>query len=136
MANEKDQDLGGIRRMLAVFLALACVGVLVQIFTGVPYPKVPPGPIILAVAALLVAVVRWRWMPVLGLLVALFLSVGAVASGTTLPRLAEPAWLGPFAGTWLQILAQLAAIAAGLAGILAASRKTRTGTAAPFSGKR
>jgi hypothetical protein len=109
------------RWVVAGALAVACVALIAEFATGVPSPGVPPGPIILGVAAVVVAVVRWRWISVLGLAVAGFLTVGVVASGTV-PRLLSPAPLGPFVATWVQTLAQLVAVVAALVAITAAAR--------------
>jgi hypothetical protein len=111
------------RFALVAGLVLAAAGVLTEFLTGVKgFPKIPPGPIILGVAALLVATVRWKWTPVLGLAVALFITGGGViatASGSFRPQ-AEP---GPVIGTAVQALGLLIAIAAGIAAVAAAARR-------------
>ncbi len=51
------------KTVLVAGLATAAVGTLLEYVTGVPgFPTVPPGPIILGVAAVVVAVVAWRWI--------------------------------------------------------------------------
>src|SRR5437588_2948248 len=86
------------RTALVAGLVLAAAGVFTQFLTGVPgFPPVPPGPIILVVAAAVVALARWRWAPVVGLLAALFLTIGMLAAGTG-GRLTRPEQLGPFLG--------------------------------------
>ena len=57
-------------------MAVAIVGIVVQIALGVDYPTVPPGPILLAAAVVLVIFAPWRWAPVAGAVVPLFLVVG------------------------------------------------------------
>ncbi len=110
------------RFALVVGLVLAAAGVLTEFLSGVRgFPKIPPGPIILGVAALLVATLRWRWAPILGLAVALFIATGGViatANGSFRPP-AEP---GPIIGTAVQLLGLLIAIGAGGVAVAAAAR--------------
>lgn len=96
-------------------LALAAVALVIQILTGVPgFPPIPPGPIILAVAALFVALASWRWAPIVGFAAALFLVVGLLLSESgTAERLSDPARFGPFAGTGLFLIGLLTALVAG-----------------------
>jgi hypothetical protein len=117
---DRSRATNRFRRIAAIALAVACAGLLLEFATGVPAPTVPPGPIVLGAAAVLVAVVRWRWIPLLGVVVGLFLTFGAVASGT-LPRLATPSPFGPFAGTWIQLVAQIVAVVAGIAAVIMAA---------------
>ncbi len=103
------------RTALVAGLVTAAVGVIVLILVGVPgFPLIPPGPIILLVAAGLVAFLPWRWAPVLGLLAAVFLSVGAVLSGATAAMLATPSAPGPFVGAVIQVIGLAVALVAGV----------------------
>jgi drug/metabolite transporter (DMT)-like permease len=69
-------------RMLTVAaLLVAAAGFVVQIVSGVDVPTVPPGLVIMLVAAGLVAFLPWRWTPVIGTAVGLFLFVGFFGSG-------------------------------------------------------
>lgn len=100
--------------MLVAGLVTAALGVIVLILVGVPgFPLIPPGPIILLVAAGLVAFLPWRWAPVLGLLAAAFLSVGAVLAGATAAMLATPAAVGPFVGSVIEVVGLAVALVAG-----------------------
>lgn len=98
-------------------LLLAALGLVIQIVSGVPgFPPVPPGPIILVVAAALVAFAPWRWAPVVGLAATLFLTVGLIVSWPTsgaVERLGNPAAVGPFIGTVLLLVGLLVALVAG-----------------------
>lgn len=105
-------------KVLSVGLLVAGIGVLVQYLTGVPgFPVVPPGPIVLGAAAVLV-LLPWRWMPVLGLAAAVFVSVGAIlatlANGAIIDRLVVPGDVGPFTGTVLQLVGLAVALVAGV----------------------
>jgi hypothetical protein len=59
-----------------VGLVVAAAGIMIQYVSGVDYPTIPPGPIILLAAAAVVAFGPWRWSSVVGLVAALFLSIG------------------------------------------------------------
>lgn len=84
----RTQQLSPAVMLLSAGLIVAGVGVFIQFVTGVPgFPPIPPGPIILIGAGLLVALLPWRWTPVIGLIAALFVSVGTVlANRGTRPR--------------------------------------------------
>ena len=103
-------------------LLVAAAGFVIQIVSGVDVPTVPPGLVILLVAAALVAFAPWRWMPVVGVVVGLFLLVGFFASGAV-GSLLEPSELGVFLGAWVQFLAVIVAV---IAGIVAVSQNYQT----------
>jgi hypothetical protein len=103
-------------------LLVAAAGFVIQIVSGVDVPTVPPGLVILLVAAALVAFAPWRWMPVVGVVVGLFLLVGFFASGAVVSLL-EPSQLGVFLGAWIQFLAVTVAV---VIGIVAVSQNYRT----------
>ena len=107
------------KTVLVAGLATAAVGTLLEYVTGVPgFPTVPPGPIILAVAALVVALVAWRWIAAVGLLVAAFVAVGAIASGTTVELLATPGVPGQFVAALVQVVGLAAALVGGAVALL------------------
>ncbi len=103
-------------------LLVAAAGFVIQIVSGVDVPTVPPGLVILLVAAALVAFAPWRWMPIVGVVVGLFLLVGFFASGAV-GSLLEPSQLGVFLGAWVQFLAVSIAV---VTGIVAVSQNYRT----------
>ncbi len=76
------------------------------------------------VAAGLVAFLPWRWIPLVGAVVALFLLVGFFASGAV-GNLLDPSPFGVLIGAWVQCLAVIVAV---LAGLLAAMRNYRSRT--------
>jgi hypothetical protein len=109
------------KTVLVAGLATAAVGTLLEYVTGVPgFPTVPPGPIILAAAAVVVAVVAWRWIAAVGLLVAAFVAVGAIASGTTVGLLATPQVPGQFVAALVQVLGLVVAVVGGVVALVAA----------------
>src|SRR5262245_52513194 len=102
-------------------LVVAAVGVVIQIAAGAPYPAVPPVFFILLIPAVLIAFVRWRWVPLLAVLSGLFLTVGLFAAGQT-SRLTNPESLADSFGLWTQTLAVLVAT---VGGVLATSTNLR-----------
>lgn len=101
-----------LRRINVAAMLVAAGGILV-IFASAPdlFPTVPPGPIILAAAAALVAFVPGRWTPVVGVVVPLFIIVGGFVGGGLADNLGENA--GAVVGMAVQLLALVAAIVAG-----------------------
>lgn len=114
MTNKPQLSLAA--KVLSVSLIVAGLGVFILFVTGVPgFPKVPPGPIILIGAGLLVALLPWRWAPIIGLVAALFIAVGSVATlGLFGDRLSAPGAFGPFIGTVLQGLGTVVALISGV----------------------
>jgi hypothetical protein len=111
-----------LRRINVAALLAAAVGILI-IFTSAPdlFPAVPPGPIILAATAGLVAFVPARWTLALGMIVPLFIIAGGLTSGGLADNLSENA--GAIAGTAIQLAALIVAIAAGATATLAGRRR-------------
>jgi hypothetical protein len=115
-----------VTRLLAAGLILGALGVLIQFLVGVPgFPKVPPGVIILGLCGILVFFLadRWRWILVLGLIAALFVSVGGILEGSIWGRLGDPGDFGPFIGTAAQAVGLLAALISGMAAVAQAFRR-------------
>jgi hypothetical protein len=97
-------------------MVAAIIGIVLQIIAGVDYPPVPPGPIILAIAAGLVVFVRRRWTLVVAVVVPLFLTVGGTIAFIASDDMAlrHPDDLGAFLATVLQMVAVVVASIAGL----------------------
>jgi hypothetical protein len=111
-------------------MVVAAAGIIIQIASGSDlYPTIPPGPIVLLAGAALVALGPWRWTPVVGVVVPLFLLVGAaiaaVVSGEFVDQLTDPGEVGIFAGDVLQLLGVITALVAGIVALGQGSR-TRT----------
>lgn len=127
-------QLSPVATLLAASLIVAGVGIFIQFVTGVPgFPAIPPGPIILIGVGLLVALLLWRWTPVIGLVAALFVSVGTVLantgkSATTIDQLSAPGEFGPFIGTVLQVLGLVVAL---ICGVVATVQLFQSPTSAP-----
>jgi len=110
------------RRINIGALLVAAAGVFV-IFLSAPdlFPAVPPGVIILAVAAALVAFVPGRWTPIVGVLIALMITIGGIASGNTIDILNGEENPAAILGTVIQYPALITAIAAG---VMATTRRS------------
>jgi hypothetical protein len=89
---------------------------------GAEMPAVPPGLILLVVAAVLAATVRRRWTGVVAALIGVAELAGLFASGSG-ADLIDPSPVGLFAGTWVRLIGVTVAVAAGIA--LAAERRRR-----------
>lgn len=114
-----------LRRINVAALLAAAIGIL-TIFASAPdlFPPIPPGPIILAAAAAIVAFVRRRWTLVIGAVVPLFIIIGGLTSGGLADNLEENA--GAIAGTAIQLIALITAIAAGAVATIAGQRRPRS----------
>jgi len=112
----------------AAGLALCAIAIILQKVTGASgYPTIPPGAVITAVAAILVALVPWRFIPVLGFLLGAFILFGAFVTAGTGDRLSQPGTAGPFLGTLLQMIGLIMAV---IFGALATVDALRPGRAA------
>ena len=109
----KRSSLPPASKLTVAALLVAAAGFVIQIISGVDVPTVPPGLVIMLVAASLVAYLPWRWIPVVGAAVGLFLLVGFFASGAV-GNLLDPSRLGVSIGAWVQFLAVIVAVVAGI----------------------
>ena len=100
------------RRLAGAGLILAAIGIVLQIAGGADYPVVPPGLIILVVAALLALFAPWGWAVLLAAVATLFLSVGGVIAPNLREQISDP---GAFL-TFLGSLVQAAGLVVALAG--------------------
>jgi hypothetical protein len=123
-AMSRSRSLSAAGKLTVAGLVVAAAGIVIQIASGAEYPTVPPGLIILLVAAGLVALgARWRWTPLVGVVVALFLLVGGALAPQARDQLGDPGAVGVFVGTVIQLLALVVAL---IAGVAAARQSYRT----------
>jgi hypothetical protein len=105
----------------AVGLVVAAAGIMIQYVSGVDYPTIPPGPIILLAAAGMVAFGSWRRAPVAGLVAAAFVSIGGVvatiAGNGFNSTLGDPSELGGFLGALVQIAGLVIALPSGVVAV-------------------
>jgi hypothetical protein len=110
-----------IRNPLSLSSKLTVVGLLVAaagistlfLTTSVAVPAIPIGPILLLALAALIGLGRWRWTPIAGVVMSIALVVGAMIAPGLFDRLSDPAQVGAFVGTWIQMLGVFTAIVAG-----------------------
>lgn len=110
----QQNSLSSSSKLTVAALLIAAVGIVIQIVSGVDFPTIPPGLVILLTAAGLVAFGPWRWVPVVGAVLGVWLIVGLSLSGEA-GRLLDPSWFGGFVGLWIQLLAVIVAVVAGIA---------------------
>jgi lipoprotein signal peptidase len=119
---KRPSSLSSASKLTVAALLVAALGFAIQIFSGIDVPTVPPGLVILVVAATVVALLPWRWVPVVGAFAGLFLFVGFIASGA-LGNLLDPSRFGVLVGAWIQFLALIVAVAGGLVATIQNYRK-------------
>jgi hypothetical protein len=94
-------------------LLVAAAGISTLFLTNsVAVPPIPIGPILLVLAAVLMAFGPWRWTPAIGVALSLAILVGGIISGIV-DHLSNPAQVGGFIGSWLNVLGLITAIIAG-----------------------
>jgi hypothetical protein len=93
-------------------LVIAAAGIVIQIASGVDYPTIPPGLLILIIPAALVFWGRWPWTLIVAVLAALFIVIGYFPSGAA-ARLLDVTDVGAFLGLWLQFAAGIVTVIAG-----------------------
>ena len=100
----------------ALAMVVAIAAIIWQIAAGVDYPTVPPGPIILGVAVVVVLFVRATWARIVGVVVPLFLIVGGTIASIADDdnALRHPGDTSPFIATVLQLAAVAVALVAGI----------------------
>jgi len=127
------RPLSTAAKLNAGFLFAAALGIVLQIIVGVPgYPVVPPGPIILAVAGILVLTLspRYRWITIVGVVAPAFILVGGILEGSIWGRLGAPGDFGPFFGTAVQMIGVALAVVYGIIAVAHATspgRRTMAG---------
>ena len=119
---KRPSSLSPASKLTVAALLVAALGFAIQIVSGIDTPTVPPGLVILVVAATVVALLPWRWVPVVGAFAGLFLFVGFFASGA-LGNLLDPSRFGVLVGAWIQFLALIVAVVGGLVATIQNYRK-------------
>lgn len=113
-------------------LLTGAAGLVILMIAGAEMPAVPPGLILLVIAAVLVATVRRRWTAIVAVLIGVAELAGQFASGSG-ADLVDPSPFGLFAGGWVRLIGSVVAVAAGIA--LARQPSTGTKTEATDDGQ-
>lgn len=105
--------------VLVLGLIVGAAGIAILWAAGQSFPVYPPpGVIILVVGAVLVAAIRWRWMPLLAVGLGLFILVGfvvsSIGSGTGIDNLAGDHGVGRVIGQAVEIIGVLVAAVTGV----------------------
>ena len=114
--------LSAARLTTVAGLVAGAIGITILRLSGVAMPIVPPGLILLIIAALIVAFAPGRWTPAVGALMGLSEAIGLIASGSA-AHLIDITPVGVFAGTWIRALGVVTAL---IAGILATATNYRS----------
>ena len=135
--NDSQTQLSPAASLNAAGLIVAAAGIMIQSASGEDFPTIPPGPIILLVAAAVVVFGPWRWAPAVELVAAAFVSLGGViatiAGNAFESTLGDPGGVGGFVGAVVQIAGLMIAVPAG---VLAATRvgpRAETRVATPMA---
>jgi hypothetical protein len=112
MNNRNPLSLSSKLTVLGLLVAAAGISTLF-LTTSVAVPAIPVGPILLLAIAALIGLGRWRWTPIVGVVMSIALLVGALIAPGLFDRLSDPAHVGAFVGTWVQMLGVFTAIIAG-----------------------
>jgi hypothetical protein len=119
--NSTQAQLSPAARLNAAGLVVAAAGIMIQYVSGVDFPTIPPGPIILLAAAAVVVFGSWRRAPWVGLAAAAFVSLGGViatiAGNGFDSTLGDPSELGGFVGAAIQIAGLMVALPAGVVAV-------------------
>ena len=115
---KQKQSLSTASKLTIVSLITAATGVVIQIASGAAYPAIPPVFFILLLPAILIGLGRWRWTPITAVAGSGFLVFGFFSSGSV-AKLFNLNQSGAATGLWLQMLAVIVAV---IAGIIATAR--------------
>jgi hypothetical protein len=138
-SNSSQARVSPAARLNAAGLVLAAGGIMIQYVSGVDFPTIPPGPIILLIAAAVVLFGRWRRAPVVGLVAAAFVSVGGViatiAGNGFDSTLGDPSEVGGFLGAVVQIAGLAIALPAGIVAVRSFASRTEPRVVASHPGE-
>jgi hypothetical protein len=108
---------------------------MIQYVSGVDFPTIPPGPIILLVAAAVVVFGPWRKAPAVGLVAATFVSLGGViatiAGNGFSETLGHPSEVGGFVGAVVQVAGLMIAVSAGVVAVRSFASRAAPRVASP-----
>jgi hypothetical protein len=103
MAEPKELQSSMAYKLTLTGLLVTAAGIAILYVSGGEMPVVPPGFVMLLVAAGLVAWGPWRWTPIAGIVAALAEAGGFFGSGSA-ANLGDLDPFGIFAGTWVRLI--------------------------------
>ncbi|WP_370947114.1 hypothetical protein AB5J62_06045 [Amycolatopsis sp. cg5] len=113
------------RVLTMIGLLAGAIGIAVLWASGVVFPFYPPpGILLLSAGTVIVALVKWRWAPLVGTALGLFIIVGFLVSPTGIGNLTGDAGAATSIGTVVQLAGVLLATIAGVAATTTPSRVT------------
>lgn len=115
-----------LRRTILVSMVLSAIGIAIQIFGGWPYPTVPPG-LLITLAGGFIALIPFRWAPILTLLVGIFILFGYVTVGD-FGNMFGSENAAVTSGKWLQFGTILVGTAAAIASLVRPPHTSRVPT--------
>ncbi|WP_188317071.1 hypothetical protein [Solihabitans fulvus] len=104
------------------FLIATCVALVLAAIGDEATGYDGPGPFIYPAFAVLVALVAWRFAPLLVVLMSAFFIYGGLASSEAVHRLTEPGQVLDFTAGWLQMLSFAAAAGFAVAAVFFSRR--------------
>jgi hypothetical protein len=103
------------KKITIAALIVGAIGIAVLWAAGVPFPIYPPpGILLLTAGALFVGLTRFRWAPLVGAGLGLFVVVGFFASASGVDNLTGVHGTGIAVGTVIQVLGVATAFVAGI----------------------
>lgn len=110
-------SISPIKKLIILGLLIAFAGVVTQILSNVPYPKIPPVFFILLIPVGLLIFSKWRWLPILIIVAGLFLIMGLFTSGAS-ARLMNFTSIGGSIGLWVQMIGVVFATVAAMVSLV------------------
>lgn len=108
-------SLSGPRLFTAVGLVVGAIGIAILWASGVEFPIYPPpGILILTAGLVFVLVAPWRWAPLVGAGLGLFVIVGFLISPTGIDNLTGTSGASVAIGSAIQLIGVLTATVAGV----------------------
>lgn len=108
-------------RVTMAGLVVGAIGIVILWVAGADMPAVPPGFILLLLAAALVAFGPWRWTPIVAILIGLSEAGGVF--GASAGQLVDTTPLSWFLGTWVRVLGIVLILVGGVLATRLAYRK-------------
>jgi hypothetical protein len=108
-------------RITLAGLLIGAIGILILWVSGADMPAVPPGIILLVLAAALLMFGPWKWTPIVAIVIGLSEAGGTFGASSNLLVDTDPfSW---FAGTWVRVIGIVLILVGGVLATRLAFRK-------------